>query len=775
MCKDKKDNIIKKGITTIGLYFLVFLTTIILFYCFNSFWNWNIEVPITPVWADLISDGGTLTLAQKAIKGEGILSVQGFWTVDDAKIAWRLMDGHVHFLIMRLLAIFIQKPGELANVYYIFTYALCGSMMFYVLRRFKIEIPIAYVISVLYAFLPGHWGRNIGHLAIGSCFALPLMILGCVYIIVNDDESLQGKMIMHGQIKINRYVIEGMVGSLLVGFSSLYFCVFSMICHFFSGLIASLNRNKKARYTILFLVVDFLTVFFIAFLPNIFNNTAISSLGTTRYVSDIDVYSMKIPQLILPIANHRIPFLSELRMKYSMSFIENENGFSSLGLFLSIGLIFSLVIILKENLINNKMKVIKQIGKLNLLIIIVSVIGGLGELIGLFFGYLRSYNRMSFIIAVLSAITMALLLSMFLNGKKQGWKWLISIIIMVVFLLDETPTGAMIDIDNSIAYEETWNNEKKFFGILDDAEIQNVLIFPSKFSDLYNETQEAKCELMKPYIYTNNIKFTTGYLENSPTDHWIKALEEFDDKEKIKICAGIGFDGILLYKDGFATEETFYETYKGFLEILGDENLMISEDGQWYYFSILDEKEKIVMDGFQPQEVQEECRKIIEMPTEMEFSKKYTFGADEIEPYIIEGLGDSETTQRWSVGEKSIIAFSVGKEAFGDIEVQLRYCALYGGNQDLVICINDQFLKEVELTENSGTVEFTIPREMMEEGYVTMEIQYSNPVSPASERVSGDTRELAVAWESMILKDTGKHTAYITSYYSEEFLNYLGR
>lgn len=769
----EKVNVLKNKIVVIIPYILVALTTLFAFYSLNSFWNWNIDVPISFA-GDAITDGGTLTLAQKAIKGEGILSTQGFWTVDDSNMAWGIIDGSTHYLLMRILAVFLHNPGRLANVYFMLTFGLSGCMMFYVLKRLKIDVPVAYAISVLFAFVPGHWLRGINHLAIGSCFPLPLMVLGCVYIIMNDGEFLPEKDIVHGKITINRYVIEGILGSLLVGFSSIYFCVFSMICHFFSGMISLLNRNKKAKYAVFFLLADFFAIFCTVFIPDFFNNTAISSLEVSRQSFHIDIFGMKIPQLILPIQDHRIPFLANFRMNYGLAYGENENAWSSLGLFFSLGLIISLVLILKDEVKNKKIHSLKQIGKLNLLIIIVSVIGGICELIGLFFNYLRCYNRMSFIIAVLSAIVMAVLINMFFDRKKIFWKWIISIIIVVVFLFEETPAGAMIDIENAGFYEETWNSEKKFFASLEENNISNVLIYPSKYSDLYSSVFEVGHEVMKPYIYTDNIKFTTGYAEGSATDEWIKALEEFDDLEKIKICVGMGFDGILLYKHGFATEEDFQKVYNGFLDILGDENLMISEDEQWYYFSISEEKEKIEANGFNMEEIYNECKKITVVPEEIELSQEYAFGTDEFEPYIVEGMGNGEIDHRWSVNNKSIISFSIDKEAFGDIDIQLQYCALQGEHQELVIYVNDQFLKEVNLTEYSGIVAFTIPRDMLQQGEAIIEISYSDPSSPASEGIGSDIRELAVAWENILIEDTGNH---VESYYrySKQFMDYLGR
>lgn len=758
----------------IFLYVCLVFTALFIFFYVEDFWNWDMSVPIN-FNGDTISDGGTLTLAKKAIRGDGILSTKSFWTIDDSSIAWGVVDSSVHYGLMRILALFIHSAGCLVNIYFMATFALCGCFMFYTLSRLNISSSIAFVIAIAYAFLPGHWQRNIQHLSIGSCFSLPLMTLGCAYIITDQmKNSVKLSFAVFGKkISINRNLIEGIIGALLVGFSSIYFCVFAMIVHTLSGFISFLNKKyKNLVYATILLSFDFVCAFFTVILPNIISNgNAMSQFENTRLVSDINIYSMKIAQLVLPIGGHRIPFLSKLRALYSTSFGETENASSSLGLIFSIGLILSIFYLLMDKKRNKTAKSISQIGKMNLLILLISMVGGVCELIGLVVGSIRCYNRMSFVVANFSAVVLGLFFEDKFKHKKIQWKYAGCVCLICISVFDQTNENMKIS-PHAESNKSAWSIEEKFFNELDNSNIKNILIYPSKYSSNYNADWFYKYELMKPYIHTNNIKFATGYSSGSNTDLWIKTLENYTDEEKLKLSAGIGFDGILLYKNGFNNEDDFEEIYTSFSSLLGNETIINSDDDQWYYFPLSSYIKSL--EDWNQELLRNLCKKI--RADRMAFDHEYMFGTSEIEPYLVNGFSGAETDLRWSLNDQSVMKFIVNDEAYGDIKVTLNFLYLYDGIQNIEIEVNDAVLITETLDKDEGSVVFKIPRELINEETVVLTINYSNAKSPMSLGISNDSRNLAVAWKNIKIEDTKENIMPAKNYVDMSYLKkYLGR
>jgi phosphoglycerol transferase len=750
---------------------IILILSVIIFYITNSFWNWNINVPIS-FSGDTITDGGTLTLAQKAIRGDGILSVKGFWTVDDSNINWTIIDASLHFVIMKILAIFIHVPGKLANVYFVLTFVLGAWFMYYALMRLKINHCVSVCVAMIYTFLPGHLMRGLGHLAIGSSFAMPLMILGCVYILNGElfsdaidirdrNKSNQGKA---AKFPLNVKIVEGVIGSILIGLSSIYFGVFSMIIHVLVFFVAYLNQshNKKNAFgAIIFLGTDFLTAFLTVFLPAIVSGgSVIKSFSDSRSRYDIVHYGLKISQLILPIPAHRIGILAKIRALYTGGYTENENALSSLGLLLSLALLFSLILVFVEMPKRKEMLRIKEIGKINILILLIAMVGGICEIIGLLYYSIRCYNRMSFIIACFSAVSLAYILNI-IKSKLEPLLGMLIIIILVCFAsYDQTSSVSNISKERAAFYAQTWNAEEEFFDLIEahEKDGSSILVYPSKYSSLYETDESRKYDLMKSYIHTSSIKFSVGYQEGSATERWLQALDQYTSEQKLRIAVGAGFNGILLYKAGFSDDYIFENMLSDFKNILGENNMITSADGDWYYFSFTDYKSILL--GHNSDKIKNDCLQL--SPDIYPLGMAYQFESRDIDKYLVSGFSGGEKDFRWSLGDTSKMKLKVNAVSYGDIRVKINFLMVYQP-QVVSVQINKHDIGAWNVN-GEGEIQFDITRQLISDDSIDIVINYSSPTSPASISGSTDTRELAVAYKSIELIDLGTNIRSSSNY-----------
>ncbi len=764
----------------IGNGVLIFFISIIIFYVSGTYWNWDINVPFR-LKGDIITDGGTLTLAQMAIRGDGFFSKKGFWSPKVSNMEWSIMDGSIHFILIKIFAIIINSPEKLANIYFIFTFPLCAWFMYYTLIRLKINTNISVCISIIYTYVPGHLLRNISHLAIGSCFALPLMVLGCIYIL-NDElipERLDNCNInpyLGFSFLKNRKLIEGGLGSILVGFSSIYFCAFSMMVHVLVGFVVCLSKTRNQKKNIvgvfIFLCLDFLCAFFTVILPIIISGGNAANQFSERIRSDIDIYGLKLSQLIFPISNHRIPILAAIRKLYTNSYTENENAYASLGFILSVTFLFSIILVFINSLKKKELQKIQTIGKINILIFLIATVGGICEIVGLVSYSIRCYNRFSFIIACFSSIALAYFLNMLIDKIKPISGLFILIVLICFSVYDQTPADC---VSKEIASRNAkiWYSEKEFFRNVEaNAEEGKIVIYPSKYSPLYSSIDEVRSELMKGYIHTKFTSFSIGYQEGWSTDNWIKELEKYTSEQKIKLAVGAGFDGILMYKDGWKDRTAFEETANDFTTILGKKNMIISSDEKWYYFSFADYKSILSM--YDMEKLKSMCLKIgdIRFMNDFIFEKVYQFNSNEVEKYLISGFSKSESKFRWSIGSTSQIQARCKKESYGDLQVLINYAKVYRP-QVLTIQVNGQDIGSFSLPDESEIC-FTIPRNMIQDDMVQITIHYSNPISPESQGESNDKRKLAVAYKTIEIRDLGTNIKNRENREDTEYLeNYL--
>ena len=756
-----KKNIINYIIPYVGM----FVCTWLIYYFVFSFDKWNINVPIN-FSGDTITDGGTLTLAAKAIEGEGILSTKCFWTIDNQRITWDIMDGGVHYLLMRLLAVFIHSAGKLTNIYFILTYGLCGCFMYYALSSLEINKAVAFSVAIAYAFVPGHTMRGVGHMGVGSCFALPLIILVCYNIISWKFESTDKQM-------NRKMIIEGIVGAILVGFTSIYFCFFSMILHGCCLIISAVNKKKNGtKISCVCLGTDVVCALFTVVIPNLLSRgNAILQIERTREISQIREYGLNIAQLLLPVRGHRITLFAKIRDYYATFFGENENAMSSLGIVFSLMLIVSIISIFIDRQ-GALLEKIRRIGKWILLILLISVTGGGAELIGLFVSSIRCYNRMSFIIAGFSAVGLAFVLDYILKVKKKRTCIVVCMVLVAISVFDQTTSKMKITDASAAIYENMWNSEQNFFDLVANTDAKQVLIYPSKYSDLYSENESIKYDIMKPYIHAKGICFSTGYKEGSKTDLWIQELEQYSAEEKLKLCATQNIDGILLYKAGFRDENVFNETYVDLLQCVGEENVSISEDGQWVY--VRNDKYISELKAWNQEKLDKAAKRIIS--NEMDVGTMYEIGSSRFSKYIKGGFSRAEGVYRWSQGNESEMQFRVNEESYGNLRVELGYSYLFLP-QSIKIYANDSFICEEKITSPNSYIEIPINKEIIQDGQVLLKIVYSSAKSPASlSEGNTDTRELAIAWTTMRVIDVGVSKIDNINYYDYSYLEkYLGR
>jgi phosphoglycerol transferase len=83
----------------------------------------------------------------------------------------------LHFIAVRIIGLVVDDSLAAINLYFLLGFFLIALASLLVLRSLKVSYLPALVSSVLFAFLPYHFARGLGHFPLATYYAVPVMVL----------------------------------------------------------------------------------------------------------------------------------------------------------------------------------------------------------------------------------------------------------------------------------------------------------------------------------------------------------------------------------------------------------------------------------------------------------------------------------------------------------------------------------------------------------------------------------------------------------------------
>lgn len=656
------------------------------FFVYNL-WNYDFNVPLKYDSGDVV---GMLTYIKNFI--------QGGWVFEFEKIAapygslrYALpLDGFIHHVLLKIMTLFIKNVGYVINGYYIGCFVLISVSCYYVLRKLKITNIVALVGSVLYSVLPYHFFRNVTHLSLGAYYGVPLACLAIIYILRGElcGEKYQSKIKLNSREMFlsmyNKKMLTAIIFSMFIASTSMYYGIFFCIVTLYAALYPAL-AEKKWRYFIQGLVniIASATIVIISYLPALidkFVNPGAVLFGNVsgRVMGDIEYYGLKIAHLLLPIANHRIPAFSHFRSIYDSNFphLNNENIGASLGLFISLGFVISILCVFFKNIFKQCTEELKMYGLLNLFIVTVATIGGLAVFIGYFSSSIRCYNRMSIFIAMFSLIAICIfinsILDKIINNKFKIISNLFLVVVLIFGILDQTTVGLSDEGRGYMA--DLYYSDKEFVNSIEKLEGENANIFElpicaGTYIDQFTNGIAGGYASFRPYIHSVSSGWSANDVVGGKTDRLMLKISQLPIYGIVNAASAMDFAGIAVYPYGYGEE---WESVKSEIENILGEAEIISPLSDWYYYSLGDYK----------------------------MNMKNTLNDHKFELVFGEGFYAPEEWGRWceDTGVISIFNFSDSvQEAVLEVDISTGY------EQKSNLTIQMQSLDKVKYNVNSGT------------------------------------------------------------------------
>jgi hypothetical protein len=579
-----------------------------------------------------------------------------------------------------------------ANFILLLAHMMAGVSFWYVCRKLKYSPAFSLAGATVYAFCHYIMARGLGHLVLSYFWHIPLLLLVVWWVFSKEEVP----------IRSDKFV-AALVISVVCGIFNPYYT--GMYLQFLGfGLLFHLARKNFSKSKIPFILIA--TTFASFFLMNA--NTiiyglenGINSVTGGRNLASLEVYGLKIPELLLTPGNHPLrPFVSFSQANYyGVSFVKGEYwspylGFASLtGLFLLVGTSL-------YRLLQGKLQLIPLHFWLVVWILLYSLIGGLNLLLGTFgFEYFRATNRYSIFVLTISL----LFLIRFLSRKCP--KILITplaLIIAFVGLAEElsgryySNTPAINPITQQVTSDQN-------FALSVERQMPNSMVFQlpvADFPEIGPINKMGDYEHIRPYLYTTTLHYSYGTNKGRGDTDWQAKVALLKPSEMVRKLETYGFSVIMLNRKGYV------DGGKSIIEEL-------SKQGK----PIIAENKDLVALRLHPSASPEAIESWL------------TFGP---------GWSDDEGTHRWSESSHSKISIVNNDKYTRSFILEFKLSAL--SPRVVNVTIGNEIIRSITLTR-AGVEEALSPTKiMLPPGKTTLNFNTDvRPISPQN----GDHRLLS--------------------------------
>lgn len=582
-------------------YLLTVLVTLIVLIWVLKLWQADLAVPF--VYA---GDGAFVSSAIKGMIDNGwhfhnqYLGAPSGQTMLDYPTA-----DNLHFLLIKAIGLFAPSFGVAINLFFLATFPLTAITSLFVFRRLRIAYPIAMMGSLLFTFLPNHIFRGEGQLFLSAIFIIPLSVLAIVRVCAGTPPFM--KKSDSGALAFDFFSLRTagyLAIALLTASAGLYYAFFAAFLLALAGLYAAMMNRSLKRLIVAGIIVMVIAAGLVA-------NMFPSILYTYRYGKneavaqrqwwEADMYSTSIAHLLLPVSNHRVEFLRELKSNF-MRGVYGENVASSLGIVGSGGLLFlaGWVVLTKRRYLNrgndSYFRELDAVGALNLFAILVGTVGGLGTL----FAYLvspqiRAYNRISMYIGLFSIMGVLLALEV-LREKYVSSEWRrqvfygILLLILLGGIFDQTNSSMVPDY---AALNQAYKQDEAFFQKVEASQPPQAMIFQLPyvaFPESPPVVSMGDYDHLKAYLHTKTLRWSYGAMKGREGDRWLQAVSQEPASQFLKDLAEAGFSGVYIDRYGYADRaaqiEQQLESELGVKPLVDDNNRRLFFDMRGYARSL---------------------------------------------------------------------------------------------------------------------------------------------------------------------------------------------
>src|SRR5580765_1136863 len=458
----------------------------------------------------------------------------------------------IHLLLIKLLSWPSGNWALIFNLYFLLGFPLITLSALAVLRHFRVAPAPAFVVSLLYAFLPSRLFIGELHLYLSVFYQVPLAILLALWL-ADDEPPLfeAGQRARRPRLALRRRrSVAAIAIALLISGTGVYYAFFAglliLLAAAWSAVERRSPRHAAAGVALTALILAGLAVQSVPtflYRRTMGPNPAVAA----RPVGEAETYALKIAPMLLPVPEHRVPALAAVSARYERATgTVGEVAATSLGVVGAVGFLFLIAMLFRRARpvpgASESEPLFQALARLNLAALLLSTTGGFGALFALIVSpQIRTYARMHVYIAFLALFCIALLLDR-LWRTRRGAAVVLTAAVAFVGLADQI-TPKMIPPYAQRA--RMFHADAVLFHALEAqlppaAQIFQVpyLRFPE--SGGLPGTQMSDYDPLRPYLHSRKLRWSYPAMYGRTGDAWTSGVADQAAPEMIRILSDAG-------------------------------------------------------------------------------------------------------------------------------------------------------------------------------------------------------------------------------------------
>jgi hypothetical protein len=468
---------------------------------------------------------------------------------------------HLHLGIIWLMGRVTSDWVLVFNLYHLLTWPLTTLTAMWAFRRLGLSLPFAAAGGMLYAFQPYHYYRGEAHYFLAAYWLVPLSWLPALAICKGEFPFFVRRpdggydLVWKTRAAALQVVLAAATAS-----AGAYYAFFACAIYAAAGAYGWVaHRTWKAgaaAATLAGLVAAFGLVNHAPAAAHAWTHGR--SSATERMAWESERYGMKAAQLVLPVDGHSLTAFRRVRAAYVGTFPHNnENGFSTLGLVGSAGLVGLLGALFFPARVGWPYR---PAAALALFIFLFASAGGFGAVFNLLvFDQIRCLNRFSIYLAFLCLLAVLWLLDSRLAGAGPRVRAGVAAGLVALGVADQSP-GAWFSGDVVEQLEPAaarFRADRRFFARVEEAVPGGrVLCLPyMPFPEVPPAHDLRTYEHARVYLHSDTLVSGYGAIKYREADEWLKSASfERDPGNKLRRVVARGFDGVLIDGRGYLTQ-----------------------------------------------------------------------------------------------------------------------------------------------------------------------------------------------------------------------------
>ena len=440
--------------------------------------------------------------------------------------------------LVRVIGVVVRDPVVALNLFFLLTFPLAALTAFLVLRRLGVAPAAALLASVLYSLLPYHFLRGQDHLFLAAYWAVPI---GCFLALsVLADAPLVTPF-------RTRRTVGVLAACVVIGAAAVYYAAFTLVLLAFAAVLAAVaRRSVRPLVTAGILGAAIVASLVVSFAPAVVDRLREgSNSAIERFAFETEVFSLRPLQLVLPVSDHRIGALADLKERYESQVGVTEASFAALGVVGSVGLVLLLGTLLVAAVGSGAPRgdpLLRHAAVLALVALLFAMAGGLAPAVSFLISpQLHAWNRFSVFIAFFALLAVALLVGR-LHGRAA---WTLAGGLLVLGALDQT-TGAMTPRYEATAAE--WRSDGAWVEQVDEAlpERSAVLQLPYvPFPSSPPVQRMVDYDHVRPYLHSDDLRWSYGAMKGRDEDLG-------DDVSAATEASRFGYEAVAVDRFGYA-------------------------------------------------------------------------------------------------------------------------------------------------------------------------------------------------------------------------------